>query len=446
MGVAALRRRIRELERSLQGMAQQQESLRRQMEEHNEARLREMRQAMAQADAAQVQRVRAMQEALSQELHRQIEELRRADAAAQAQRQALLDQIAQVNRELQAELEDLRRQERQRTETGRQAAEQLCQAAQERVRAVEETPHAFFCPGQLEVFREHLESARTMLRAEMYDAAAAAADAAAAELELLQINVRERQREWMEMFQVYETLANTLKQTLEQFEAEPVTTVFGAFRLTDPERSYWSREGYPAVRREVLEAWELVRGVREAESLTAYLNSGKGLQGFQLTRQINGLHRLSERLTAVMLCIRGERAYSDQRYAMAQNAGEALEAAGYRIVEEGFQGEPEEPLDCYVLTAAMGGDRATLTFAPRREDGVAVGNVCIVTLDARVVPNPQLIQARAQEVLTLAAGSDPSLRTEWYPEGDVRREAAQKAYVREPDMNALARRLERKYQ
>ena len=47
MGVAALRRRIRELERSLQGMAQQQESLRRQMEEHNEARLREMRQYFA---------------------------------------------------------------------------------------------------------------------------------------------------------------------------------------------------------------------------------------------------------------------------------------------------------------------------------------------------------------------------------------------------------------
>ena len=134
------------------------------------------------------------------------------------------------------------------------------------------------------------------------------------------------------------------------------------------------------------------------------------------------------------------------KYLYLGSAGEALEAAGYRIVEEGFQGEPEEPLDCYVLTAAMGGDRATLTFAPRREDGVAVGNVCIVTLDARVVPNPQLIQARAQEVLTLAAGSDPSLRTEWYPEGDVRREAAQKAYVREPDMNALARRLERKYQ
>lgn len=446
MGVAALRRRIRQLESRLRELNCQQEEMRRQQEEQNEAQLRQMRQEVSQIDARQVQRVRAMQEEIGRELHQQMEQLRREDAAAQAERRRLLDELAQVERELKEELEEIRRQERRREEVSRETAERFCQEAEGQEKAAAETPHEFFCPGQLEIFREHLEAARTMLKSGMYDAAAASADAAAAELEILRINVREQQREWMEMFQTYRLLAGELYRTLEQFEREELETVCGRFRLKSVERDYWSQERYGEVRDAVLAAWETVRELEDAVSTEAFLRSGRGVKGFQLTRQISALHRLSERLLAVMLCIRSERIYSDQRYVWGQEAAEQLEAAGYQVLDARFHGEPEESIDCYEVTAAMGGDLVTITFAPRREDGVTVENVCLLTLDARVVPNPVLIQARAEEIQGCLREGHPGLRTEWYQEGDARRETARRNYVRKPDATVLAKRLERRYQ
>lgn len=446
MGAAALRRRIRKLERNLQEMNRRQEEMRREQQEQNEAQLRRMRQEVEQMDARQVQRVREMQEEIGRELHDQMEQLRREDARAQAERQRLLDELAQVERELKEELEEIRLQERQREEVSRETAERFYQEAEAQAEAASETAHAFFCPGQLEIFREHLEAARTMLRTGMYDAAAASADAAAAELEILRINVREQQREWLEMFQAYRILAGELYGTLERFEQETLETVCGRFRLKPVERDYWSQERYAEVRDAVLASWETVRELDAAGSVEAYLRGGKGVKGFQLTRQISALHRLSERLLAAMLCIRSERTYSDQRYMWGQDAAERLETAGYQVLDARFRGEPEESIDCYEVTAAMGDDLVTVTFAPRREDGVTVENVCLLTLDARVVPNPVLIQARAEEIQGYLRELHPGLRVEWYQEGDARRETARKNYIRKPDMNALAKRLERRYQ
>lgn len=442
------RRRIRELERELTELSRRQEQERRSLESRNRVQLDQLRNEIRRIERTQTEQLRRAREEMAAEMQRQMEELRRSDAASQAQRQRLVRELQEVNRTLEEEIADLRRQEIARNDARRETAERLYRQAEEQARMVQETPHDFFCPGQLKICREHLASVQAMMRAGMFDAASAVADAAQTELEILAVNIWENQREWMQIYEVYRRIAADLRQTLARFEEESVSTVYGTFRLTDEERAYWSGGNYQRVREEVFNAYQMTEGVESAGSVTAYLNQGGGLKGFQLTQRINGLHRLSERLTAAISCIHSERIYSDQRYQMAEEAEKLLAAGGYRTMCSCFRGEPvEEPIDCYDLTVSLNGiDFIRLSFVPQREQGIVVRNLCLLTLDIRTVPDPQLVQARAQDMIHALQDAFPGLTAVWYRDGDRRIAETERQYNRPPDMMQLAKKLERKYQ
>ena len=157
---------------------------------------------------------------------------------------------------------------------------------------------------------------------------------------------------------------------------------------------------------------------------------------------------MADRFTAAASCIRSERFFSDERFALGEAAEKTLSDAGYRIVHSDFRGEPcPEPMDCYDLEATINGiDTVRLSFVPRREDGVAVRNVCILTVDSRTVPNPAVISQITDETRRML---QPVLRgTEivCFRSGETAAGQMEQRLNRAPDPALLARRLERKYQ
>ncbi|MBR0280955.1 MAG: hypothetical protein IJQ81_05090, partial [Oscillibacter sp.] len=146
----------------------EQERRRREIERNNQRQIdrlrRELEQAKRDMDASYAQKVRALSEELTARERRFQQELRRADEQAQARRAELLQALRDANEELRKEVEEIRRREFERTENGRTLARERTRYAEERAAAVERTPHEFFCPGQLNLFREHLDSVQSMIR------------------------------------------------------------------------------------------------------------------------------------------------------------------------------------------------------------------------------------------------------------------------------------------
>lgn len=434
------------MEEQIQALNREQDELRRRMTQESEARIRQMTEALHRIDASHVESIRRLREELMAEMQRNVEAIRRADQQSQAQRTRLLQQLQQLNRELQEEMDRLRQQQGRQQESGRAVAEQLLGRARAQAMAVEREPHQLFCPSQFEVLQEHLSTAVRMLEMKLYDTAAAMADAAWTEFELLGIQVRERQREWEQVYQIYEAIASGLYQAMEAFEAEPVLTPLGSFILEDDDRTYWSRDQYQPVRDSVAKAYRLVEGIRDAGSITDFLRTHTVAKGFVLNNQINSLRRLNEQLTAVTLCIRNELFYSDQRCQMAVRAGKLLKSMGYQVGEPKFRGDPEDLLDCCELTASINGvDMITLIFVPQREDGIVVRNICILVPDIRTLPNPNLIQGEAQALLEDLRQA-LAIQAVWYPPDSVQLPLVERQYKQQADAQLLTRKLERKYQ
>lgn len=260
--VDRLRDRVRRMERDLNAAMNEQEQRRREIERSNQRQIdrlrRELEQAKRAMDASYAQRVRALSEELTARERRFQQELRRADEQAQTRRAELLKALRDANKELRKEAEEIRRKEYVRTENGRALARERTRYAEERAAAVERTPHEFFCPGQLALFREHLTSVQDMISSGMYEAAAATAAAAGAELELLEINVRQRRREWEEMYAAYRETILRVRDKLERFQTEELLTPCGRFRMNDSERDYWSRNHYRAIRADAESACAMV--------------------------------------------------------------------------------------------------------------------------------------------------------------------------------------------
>lgn len=441
------RGRIRQLEEQIQSLNREQDALRRRMTQESQARMRRMTEELRRLDASRAEDIRRLREEIAAEMRRNVDAIRRADQQSQAQRARLLQELQQVNRELQEEVDRLRQQQSHQQETGRAAAEQLLQRAQAQAGAVEQEPHVFFCPSRFEVLQEHLATAVHMLELELYDAASAMANAALTELELLEIEVRERQREWEQVYQVYDAIASGLYQAMKDFEAEKISTPLGTFVLEDEDRAYWSREQYGPIRERVAEAYRLVEGVREEGGVTAFLRTHTVLRGFSLNERISGLRRLNEELTAVTLCIRSELFYSDQRCRIAEQAEELLGTMGYQVWESKFHGDPEDLLDRYDLTVTINGiDTITLMFVPQREDGIVMRNICMLAPDVKTVPNPELIQGEAQTLIGVLQQTLVGLKAVWYPMDSMKLPAVERQFKQQPDARLLARKLERKYQ
>lgn len=451
---SSLRGRVSELERQLQANTRQHQEALRQMEAAHAQRTRQLEADLQQLLSLNEElrehyaaQVHELQDQLLAEMRSHMDAVRQADAAAQAQRQQLLAELAQITESLNDQLTDVRRQEAERTEVGRSMAERLEGEARTQELVVRGLPHAFFRPGQLAVFAEHLESVRTLMQTGMYDAAAAAADASLAELEILEVTVREDQREWEALFAEYRAMATCLRSTMDDFEREAVQTPLGAFRLSDEERDYWSRGQYAAVRAEVDQAWAMVEGVERAGSVGAFLSEGTAAKGTQLVRQITGLHHVSERMSAAMACIRSECSFSYGRMQLADIAEEVLMGQGYHVVRSEFR--DGEPIDCYDLELTINGiDKATVTFVPCRTDGIVTRNACLVSLDMRTMVNDDYAARVAQGIVERLQGDEAFIGIEvtWVEEGEQARVAVERRHKAKPDPAALARKLERRYQ
>ena len=449
----SLKRQIRRLESELDDLKRSQDDTRRRIEREQERRARELQAKLDQELARSRtqmrhdldQRVGELQAQLFEQIQRQADELRAYDERAQRERQRLVDELMRVNDELAAELDAIRSREQQRTETGRAMAEQLATQAEHQREVVEGLPHAFFCAGELDVLVEHLGQVQTFLGQGMCEAASSTADMCLSELQILEINVRSLQREWEDLFAEYRGQASMLHQIMEQFEQGGVDSPMGSFKLVAEDRDDWSRGAYTPVHDEVEQAFELVRGVEE-EGVAAFLNAGGAPRGRQLVQAITGLHRLSDRLLAAITCIKNELWLSDGREVLANQAEGILATQGYVRVSAGYR--DDDPLESYVLELSNNGiDTLRLTFVPVRENGVAVKNICLLSLDVTTTPGQDFMQGLAGEVKGLLdAGFNRTLEVLW--DGTLaapmdRVETQQKGV---PDMRLLVRHIERKYQ
>ena len=426
--------------------ARQKKEIEKRYEKQSRALRQEMEQAKANVDAHYARRVRELETELTANERRFQEELRKADENSQAQRRKVLERLESANRELRDEIDAVRNREHEKTERGHAFAERCFSRAQNRMEKAERMPCDFFCPGQFELFREHLESARTLMRSEMYEAAAAVADAAQTELELLILNVGEQQKEWEEMFAAYRAGIERIQDKMNRFEREALATPCGSFILDESERAYWSVDNYRAIREEADTAYQAVLRI-EASGVASFLREGTAAKGFAFQQQIRGLNRLEERADAVISCIVQERFYSDQRYALAQSAEEALRQEGYAVVRSRFRGTPEEePIDCYDCEVSPNDrDSLLLTFLPVRKDGVAVDTLCLVTANLWTQYDPVLLENWVNGVTARLKQRLPGTTFVWNRETS-RRASIEARYQQVPDANLLARKLEKKYQ
>ena len=447
-----LRQQIRDLERQLHELSNRQKELTLRMQQQNNSAMREMRAelqaALQRKDAQSARQIGDIRTQMSIELQEAADAIRREAAQAQQEREALLVKLEYVNQELRRELDEIKQREYRRTESGYNLAKELAAQATQQEQIVAELPHMFFCPGQLDIFREHLSSVRTMMEAQLFDAAAAAADASLAELEILEINVRENQREWEEQYTLYRTLISALHDQMEQFEAGEIQTECGSFVLSPEERSYWSQSKYDVLRQDILTAWGIVEQIESADSVTAYLKDGGATKGFAFSKAITSLYRLNERYNAAEICIRNERFYSDQRYRWGKMAVGCLEDVGYHIVDDCFRRNPhEEPIDSYDILATVNDlDYLRVTFIPVREDGVTIRNQCQLVLNVLTSPNEAFIAQSASEISERLKGRIPEVMVTWHREGSDAVKKEEQTIKKKPDMQIMSKKLERKYQ
>lgn len=92
-------------------------------------------------------------------------------------------------------------------------------------------------------------------------------------------------------------------------------------------------------------------------------------------------------------------------------------------------------------------DTLHIVFAPVREDGVAVRNVCLVSLRQQTIPGESFIRGIAQNVVSmLSKDFNERVRCLW--DGKLANEMNQVEVQQKavPDMRLLVKRIERKYQ
>lgn len=452
---ASVRREISRLREQLRQQSQKQEAERRRLEAQYNNRIRqtqeqirlEVERSRREMDARVTARIRDLREQLHTEMQAQVNAIHQADREAQRQREALMKELERINQQLREELRDIQTREQQRTDASRSMAEQLRRAADSKAAEVEELPHEFFCPGQLKIYQEHLYSAEVMFNSEMFEASASTADAALAELEVLEITVAALQEEWELLFHVYQRQVQRLLNGLKSFEEEELQTPCGSFRLTEEERAYWSSGNYPVIRQRILDSAQMLIQTKQAENLTEFLSSGAGVKGFQMTQLITDTSRLADQFTAMTSCIRSERYYSDERYQLGQIARQLFVDAGYQILSAGFRGEPEHPLDSYDVEATINRiDMVHLTFLPRRRDGVAYQNACILSVDVHTVPNQQVIQSVKDETRRMLQPQMQNIEIAAFQAGEDSIVQTERRLAQTPDPLLLAKRLERKYQ
>lgn len=458
---AALQRRIRELSSRLDDLTRRQAEERKRMESETNRRIQSLRDELQRALADNKKRmdaeysavVRRLRDELDRERREFVEDLRRASEKEARERRALLEELEEANAELRRQFEKLKREEHKRSELGRELAEERAAETDVQIAGVERLPHGFFFPDELETYRGHLVFSRELIKKKMYEAALAAADAALSELQIFEIQIRQAQEEWERLYELYAMLARALHDAVIGFESAPVSTAAGPVSLTDEDRSYLSGGRYPEIRGKVEDAYGLVRRMEGSGGDPAVcLREGEAPKGNAFLLQLSDLKNLSDRLSSAIIFIENELRFSIIRRTYGDMAARALAEMGYRTVSEGFRGE--DPMESYDVELTVNGtDKLHITLAPVRQDGVAVGTACIVSVDVVTTP-----EARFMEQMSDAAGKRVQSAFEAQAQREGRRndvsvsrfispaeasltEGARKA---KPDLDVLIARRERK--
>ena len=455
---AALRRQIRQQQDELDRINRELQDLRSELGRNGTATIQQLEQELQRTieenrirmNAEFQQRASLLRQQMLAEIQRQAEELRRVEKDARRKREETLRQLDALNQQLKQELEDIKSHTANLAAYSKEQALSRKREAEQQQEIVRKLPHAFFRPGQMEIYEEHLGQTDVMLNASMYDAAAATADAVLSELRIFEITLQEDKRNWLEMYQIYRRLIQALYDQIIAFEAQKVETRSGVFPpMPLQHMEYWSGNTYSAIRKQVMDAYEMIREIEGSDNVSEYLNTRGSIRISQFQSRIVAAHRLAEQLSAVLTCIQNERFYSDERYEMAGDAMSYLEEQGYQIMDEacGFCKVPDgEPIDSYEVSATINGiDFLHLSFVPVRENGVTVRNICLVTVEMHSTFDSCLITGIAQKTINALKNCQRPIHAQWNSQGVEQLPQQESTIKQQPDMKRLARKLERKY-
>lgn len=395
------------LRQEINQLIQQQNEQRQQMQRESQRRINdlekqyrdEFQRFARETEAQYAERQRRLQEELLRVQRKELQHLVEYDRQLNEARQQKISRLAELCSQLKRELEEVQTKAQSAETMQRQEAEAQIRVTNEVYMRAECTAHDFFFPNKLALYNDELRRCIDFFGKSMYSAAAASAASAQISIEDLILDVRQKEQEWSRMFQDYRISVLHISATLDAFLKERQRTLFDEIeqqegRLLDDElRDYWSSGMYRAVVAEVRAAVDLVARVDEA-GVTSFLRQGSHLHERQLLNAISNNRELEDRLTAVMVSIRSEMRFSDERYVVGRLIEDLLVRMDYVVVRAGFAMREgvESPLDSYELTARLERAIIHIFIMPRRRNGIPVCNECLITVEM-----PNLPEATAYE-------------------------------------------------
>lgn len=271
---------------------------------------------------------------------------------------------------------------------------ELCEQISREISELNQKPHEFFFPGELEMIKSRSPQIQNAAKCEMYQAAAAMLLSAETELQLLDIRTEKVFQEWMEMFTDYKKLVERLSEHLQVYFRTPLETPAGSFYLTEEELNFWSRELYSQIAERVNEMKTTVEQM-EKDDPKMYLKTGEAAKGYEFRKMLRSLGEMDQTVAAVMDGIGAERYYSDERYIAAQKVKFMMEEQGYACGKEEFltSGGSEDPMDSYEIMFSLNPyDQLWVRFVPVRKHGVVVGNRCLLWMEVQTFPEQKMIR------------------------------------------------------
>lgn len=470
----ATERQLRERMRRLENQMAQQEQRRRELEarisRQTEEQIRRMQQ-QAQATFQRkldettemyAQRVRQFQESIVHQSNQQLRELRQQADAVNRQLKKTLEELEKCNRELRDELQRLKDEEERRQtvflRTAQEAQAQVQLARQE----VRQTPHDFFCPQEFDIIDSHIADIAGLIENGMYQSAVSDANCLALEFRLLRTKVEQAFAEWMQAFEDYRCIINTLDQRLRDLESTSLETSEGSFCMKPRELNFWSSGTYSDLADKIRHARDTFAQMDEAQ-IRDYLHASAGTNRRAIFDLVVQGHRWEDQLTAVINCIQSERILSDQRLTVAREVAQMLDEQNYMDEVNRFQPPragtltkswyiapaDEDPMHSFVLQMTLGGrNRVKLLAMPRREHGLAVGNEFFLTVDFHSATDMDTELRVGHTNLQRIRALYPQLQLHFIPSADDPEGTIRKQEQRcntPPSPSEQMRYLERKY-
>lgn len=271
---------------------------------------------------------------------------------------------------------------------------ELCRQISGEIAELNQKPHEFFFPGELELIKSRSPQIQNAAKCEMYQAAAAMLLSAETELQLLKIRTEKAFSEWLEMFMDYKRRIERLLEHLQMYSKTPLETPSGSFYLEEEDLNFWSKSLYGQIYANVCKMKQTVEEM-EKEDLNLYLKNGDAAKGYEFRKMLRSLGEMEQTVAAVMDGIGAERYYSDERYISAQKVKFMMEEQGYACGKEEFltSGGSEDPMDSYEIVFSLNPyDQLWMRFVPERKHGVAVGNRCLLWMEVQTFPEQKMIR------------------------------------------------------